>query len=1116
MFGYDSRNSRRHRTSSWNASDLGARWVVKASSDSLPIVSVPIAADGLTVYLLTAQAGGTACYVRSINSKNVSQSDRARFFSCESLLQGTPAISADGALNVGVGAPAGFFTGMLPLGSNLRIFFNPSIASSVGTSPIIDDVGTLFFVTASSPNTVIALRPGGTVLWRQTLGCAICGIAGFTSIPLSSPALSARRGALYVAAQGNIWSLSAADGMPRWYYFLWDNAALPPLNTWVSASLSLSADEDVLYVACHNNYIVALDVRGLDGTALAHANTTQGPYPFGWTPGSAEFELWRFDMGRYQRNIAAGAFTSSPALQADRTIVVGGALGDVFAIWPNGTARWVFSTGVGVLSSPAVSADGTVFIGSSDGVFYVINGTSGALVWSRSTGGGPVLSSPSIGRGGVVFVSANSRLLAISSCTAGRDCVCSPGSANLGDGCELCPAGHFASGVGSTACSPCPVGTASALRGQSDPSACLPCPAGTSNPYTGQARCLPCLPGSYMNLQGTSSCLPCLPGTANAALAAASSDACVRCPAGSYAGFGASSCTLCPPGSFGSVEGAGSLAACAPCPAGSASSATGAASNASCVSCSRGYYSPAPGLTACISCPPGSYGSSSGAVQESQCVACPPGTYNPLPAGSSSRSCIPALAGHYVSTAGSTESTPCPIGSFSAFAGAASPSSCLPCAPGSFGAIEGLSSCSSCHRGSYSNATGATSASACVAAPPGSFTDSAGQSVPVACAAGFAANEYGSVACKPCPLGTFAAAPGSVLCAPCPPGQTTLAAGAYQCLVGVYACGPGLEPADATRVPLGPEDCAPIRCSPPLVPDSTGSCTPACPPGFFARDSGCAACPPGGHACLLSTTFFSDTAEWTSDLMGPPRASAASPSAAKRQLQVSASSGRACIECSVQMAVDIVTRSTTDVSSSAILGSPAAPASIPPSLLWAVAVGIALSTSIIAVILCVFSILHHSLCPHAGRVASTLLIGVDLFSTRHYIERDGDAITKNRTFLGGACSLVGVSIIAALSASLIVGHVADNTLTQAALLPVDGDALSRALSYPPASFKPPGWPLVPGISVLVIAQGHASGDCEVPPDTFMAGVTSGSPAALMSMSFGTNDTTHVSVLGCAG
>ncbi|MCL4478847.1 MAG: PQQ-binding-like beta-propeller repeat protein [Deltaproteobacteria bacterium] len=73
----------------------------------------------------------------------------------------------------------------------------------------------------------------------------------------------------------------------------------------------------------------------------------------------------------------SGPIISSPAIGADGTIYIGtGFLGNdmslivscdygntLYAINPNGTLKWTFATGCGIISSPVIGSDGTIYVG---------------------------------------------------------------------------------------------------------------------------------------------------------------------------------------------------------------------------------------------------------------------------------------------------------------------------------------------------------------------------------------------------------------------------------------------------------------------------------------------------------------------------------------------------------------------------------------------------------------------------------------------------------------------------------------------------------------------------------------------------------------------------------
>jgi len=96
---------------------------------------------------------------------------------------------------------------------------------------------------------------------------------------------------------------------------------------------------------------------------------------------------------------------SSPAIAMDGTIYVGSDDGKVYAINPDGTLKWNYTTGGVVESSPAIGSDGTVYVGSADDKVYAIN-PNGTLKWNYTTVS-DVYSSPTIDpSSGIIYVAS--------------------------------------------------------------------------------------------------------------------------------------------------------------------------------------------------------------------------------------------------------------------------------------------------------------------------------------------------------------------------------------------------------------------------------------------------------------------------------------------------------------------------------------------------------------------------------------------------------------------------------------------------------------------------------------------------------------------------------------
>jgi len=101
---------------------------------------------------------------------------------------------------------------------------------------------------------------------------------------------------------------------------------------------------------------------------------------------------------------------SSPAV-ANGTVYVGSGDHRVYALdATTGALLWSYTTGGAVDSSPTV-ADGTVYVGSNDHKIYALNQTTGTLIWNYTTEG-IVYSSPALADG-AVFIGSSDRVYAL-------------------------------------------------------------------------------------------------------------------------------------------------------------------------------------------------------------------------------------------------------------------------------------------------------------------------------------------------------------------------------------------------------------------------------------------------------------------------------------------------------------------------------------------------------------------------------------------------------------------------------------------------------------------------------------------------------------------------------
>jgi outer membrane protein assembly factor BamB len=104
---------------------------------------------------------------------------------------------------------------------------------------------------------------------------------------------------------------------------------------------------------------------------------------------------WRYHTSDFRE------IKSSPAIGSDGTIYFGSLNDTLYALNPNGTLKWSYSTDGDIYSSPAIGTDGTIYFGSYDNYLYALN-PDGTLKW-RYDSGTDVNSSPAIGSDGTIY-----------------------------------------------------------------------------------------------------------------------------------------------------------------------------------------------------------------------------------------------------------------------------------------------------------------------------------------------------------------------------------------------------------------------------------------------------------------------------------------------------------------------------------------------------------------------------------------------------------------------------------------------------------------------------------------------------------------------------------------
>lgn len=177
---------------------------------------------------------------------------------------------------------------------------------------------------------------------------------------LSSPAVV--KGVVYFGSgDGNVYALKAASGELSWKFKTGDVVHASP-----------AVADGTLFIGSWDSYFYALDA-------------------------ASGKEKWRFKTGEDADTHNQVGIQSSAAV-ADGVVYFGCRDSNLYALdAATGQKKWAFPTkGSWVITSPAVK-DGKVYFATSDsGLFYEVDGKTGAVVFSLKFQGWPTFSSPAI------------------------------------------------------------------------------------------------------------------------------------------------------------------------------------------------------------------------------------------------------------------------------------------------------------------------------------------------------------------------------------------------------------------------------------------------------------------------------------------------------------------------------------------------------------------------------------------------------------------------------------------------------------------------------------------------------------------------------------------------
>jgi len=157
----------------------------------------------------------------------------------------------------------------------------------------------------------------------------------------------------------------------------------PPNAASFHATPALSSDGSTVYLGFASG--------GFNGPSQATLYALKAP-----ASGTDPQVVWTVDLGPVR-------VMASPTVGPDGTIYVANSTGQLFAIAPTGTVKWIAQTGPTIKSAPALGLDGSVYHASLDGQMYALS-AQGQVKWAfafgEHLGPTPLVTSDAGGRGG--------------------------------------------------------------------------------------------------------------------------------------------------------------------------------------------------------------------------------------------------------------------------------------------------------------------------------------------------------------------------------------------------------------------------------------------------------------------------------------------------------------------------------------------------------------------------------------------------------------------------------------------------------------------------------------------------------------------------------------------
>jgi outer membrane protein assembly factor BamB len=264
----------------------------------------------------------------------------------------------------------------------------PSIQSPMS----VGGDGTIYL--AGDSGVLYAYAPSGDLRWSRSVANRY--VTAGTAI--------LNDGSILVVAENGLVACLTPEGTPRWVFDLQDYSG--------PDSSPLIAGDGTIYLG---NFTGLYALRP-DGTQkwnyprIVSGPPAEGPDGTIYFPSDTRLVAMSPDgvpLWSHSSRLSYG-LGSAPAVGDDGAIYVTGIRGQLLAVNPDGTRRWLAGeAGIvsDVPSSPAIGLDGVIYYGSSYTYFNAIN-PDGSTKWSRLTIENDSYSAPTIGADGTIYFGA--------------------------------------------------------------------------------------------------------------------------------------------------------------------------------------------------------------------------------------------------------------------------------------------------------------------------------------------------------------------------------------------------------------------------------------------------------------------------------------------------------------------------------------------------------------------------------------------------------------------------------------------------------------------------------------------------------------------------------------